>query len=117
MVAFFPSVPKRIIGAHVEKKGGSKDDKAALTAGVPLLDKLVSSPTEKRDISKEETPSLNDLCRRLSSFKNKVMLFLQRLQISLLFYVMIISFILDSAMELLRRISSFPTGGRGTDID
>ena len=60
----------------MENEGGSQEDKAALIAGVPLLDKLVSSPTEKRDISKEETPSLNDLCRRLSSFKTKVMLIL-----------------------------------------
>lgn len=69
--SFAFSVPKRIVGAHDECEG-SKAEKAALSASVPLLEKLVSSPTEKRDISKEETPSLNDLCRRLSTFKTKV---------------------------------------------
>ena len=92
----FSSVPKRIVGAHVEKEGGSQEDKAALIAGVPLLDKLVSSPTEKRDISKEETPSLNDLCRRLSSFKTKVV-FLYNCSYS---YLLIISCILESVLEL-----------------
>jgi len=69
------TVPKRIVGAAsggVNSLAASSEKANAPTASVPLLEKMVSSPTEKRDISKEETPSLDDLCRRLSTFKTKV---------------------------------------------
>ena len=65
------AVPKRIVGAAASEPTASKSSLAGNT--VPLLEKMVTSPNaEKRDISKEETPSLDDLCRRLSTFKNKV---------------------------------------------